>query len=250
VPETTGMNRMAGRRALVTGAASGIGAAVAAALAREGAKIALVDRDKEQLLQVSSTLKAFPVIADLSKPEEIADAVNQIVERLGGLDCVVNSAGVLAVGPFDQTSLDDWENQLAINLTAPFLVCRACARHLRAAESATIVNIASGIAIRPIIHYAGYAASKAGLLALTKVMAQELAPIVRVNAICPGPVDTSLIRDIYPDDATRKRASELYALRRFGTPKEIADAVLFLSSQESSYITGASLPVDGGRCFH
>jgi len=250
VPETIGLNRMAGRRALVTGAASGIGAAVAATLAREGAMIALVDRDKEQLFRVSSTLKAFPVIADLSEPDEIADAVNQIVGRLGGLDCVVNSAGVLAVGPFDQTSLDDWQRQLAINLTAPFLVCRACAQHLRRTESATIVNIASGIAIRPIINYAGYAASKAGLLALTKVMAQELAPIVRVNAICPGPVDTSLIRDIYPNDESRNRASELYALRRFGTPKEIADAVLFLSSQESSYITGASLPVDGGRCFH
>lgn len=244
------LGRMSGRRALVTGAASGIGAAIARLFANEGAKLALLDRAKDKLTEVANELGATPVVVDLSKADETAAAVDAAAKALGGLDCVVNAAGILAKGPFDQMEPNDWARQLAVNLTGPFLVCRTAARHLRKAAAGTIVNISSGIAIRPIADYAGYAASKAGLLALTKVMAQELAPSIRVNAVCPGPVETPLIQDVYPDDESRKKATELYALRRFGTPDEIAAAVLFLSSLESSYVTGVSLPVDGGRCFH
>lgn len=240
---------MSGRRALVTGAASGIGAAIAKLLAKEGARLALLDRSKDALTEVANTLGATSVVVDLSRPDETAAGVETAAKALGGLDCVVNAAGILAMAPFDQIDLNDWTRQLTVNLTGPFLVCRAAVEHLRKAKAATIVNIASGIGIRPIPQYAGYAASKAGLLALTKVMAQELAPTIRVNAVCPGPVDTPLIQDIYPDAETRRKANELYALGRFGTPEEVAATVLFLSSLESSYVTGISLPVDGGRSF-
>lgn len=243
------LQRMAGRRALITGAASGIGAAIARLFAKEGAKLALLDRSKGPLLEVSESLSATAVAADLSIADEAVAAVAAAAEALDGLDCVVNAAGVLAVAPVDQTDHNDWTRQLAVNLTGPFLVCRASLPHLRKAKAATIVNISSGIAIRPIPNYAGYAASKAGLLALTKVMAQEFAPSIRANAVCPGPVDTPLVQGVYPDEESRKKANQLYALRRFGEPDEIAATVLFLSCSESSYVTGVSLPVDGGRCF-
>jgi NAD(P)-dependent dehydrogenase (short-subunit alcohol dehydrogenase family) len=248
--ENNVLGRMSGRRALVTGAASGIGAAIARLFAKEGAKVALLDRVKDTLLAVAAELSAVPVLADLTNADETAAAIDTAAKALGGLDCVVNAAGVLAMAPFDQMETNDWARQLAVNLTGPFLVCRTAVQHLRKAPTGTIVNISSGIAIRPIANYAGYAASKAGLLALTKVLAQELAPSIRVNAVCPGPVETPLIRDVYPDAESRRKATELYALRRFGKPDEIAATVLFLSSFESSYITGVSLPVDGGRCFY
>jgi NAD(P)-dependent dehydrogenase (short-subunit alcohol dehydrogenase family) len=147
------------------------------------------------------------------------------------LDCVINAAGVLSVGPFDQGEIEVWEELIAVNLTGPFLVCRAAVEYLRKAEFATIV-------------------SKAGLLSFTKVIAQELAPTIRVNAVCPGPIETPMIRDTYPSKSSRKKAEELYALGRFGTSSEVAAAVMFLSAEESSFITGISMAVDGGRSFH
>jgi NAD(P)-dependent dehydrogenase (short-subunit alcohol dehydrogenase family) len=242
--------RMAGRRVLVTGAASGIGAAITELFAREGAKLALIDRSEHALAKVARACEALPLIADLRKSDEVAKTVRTAAERLGGLDCVINAAGVLSVGPFDQGEIEVWEELIAVNLTGPFLVCRAAVEYLRKAEFATIVNVSSGIALRPLSNYAGYAASKAGLLSFTKVIAQELAPTVRVNAVCPGPIETPMIRDTYPSKSSRKKAEELYALGRFGTSSEVAAAVMFLSAEESSFITGISMAVDGGRSFH
>jgi len=240
---------LAGRRILITGGASGIGAGVARLFRRCGATLALVDKSKEQLSAAASSCDAHPIAADLAIPDEATAAVATAAEAMGGLDGVVNVAGILRAHPLEQTSVEDWTAQIAVNLTAPFLVCRAAASYLRASDHGTIVNVSSGIALRPLPSYSAYAASKAGLLAFTKSIAQELAPRVRVNAVCPGPVETPMIEKLYSAEA-KSRAIEQYALRRFGQVDEVASAILFLSSTESSFITGISMAVDGGRSFY
>lgn len=241
---------MQGRRVLVTGAASGIGDGVARLFRQHGAKLALVDKSAAALKQVAASCDAVPLVADLRRADEVGRAVDTAAEQLGGLDCVVNAAGVLSVAPLDDLQLDEWNMQIAVNLTGPFLVCRAAAPHLRQAPFGSIVNVASGIALRSIPHYSAYAASKAGLVSFTKSIAQELAPKVRVNAVCPGPIETPMIKNLYSDKEYRDRAEKLYSLQRFGKVDEVASAIMFLCSEESGFITGIAMAVDGGRSFH
>jgi NAD(P)-dependent dehydrogenase (short-subunit alcohol dehydrogenase family) len=139
---------------------------------------------------------------------------------------------------------------IRVNLTGPWIVCQAALKPLRAASGATIVNIATGLALRPAANHSSYIASKSGLLALTKSLAIELAPTIRVNAVCPGAVDTPMTAELYRDVKRRSEAASNYALKRLGTPSEVAEAVLFLTGHESRFITGVSLAVDGGRSFH
>jgi NAD(P)-dependent dehydrogenase (short-subunit alcohol dehydrogenase family) len=169
---------------------------------------------------------------------------------MAGLDGLVNAAGILQVAPFCGTKLSDWEKVIRVNLTGPWIVCQAALTNLRAASRATIVNIATGLALRPAANYSSYIASKSGLLALTKSLAIELAPTVRVNAVCPGAIETPMTAELYRDEMRRSEASSNYALKRFGTATEVAQAVLFLTGRESGFITGVSLAVDGGRSFH
>ena len=240
-----------GRRILITGGASGIGRATAELFAAEGARIALLDRNAEALDAVCKATGAAPLPADLAKPEAIASVVDEAAEALNGLDGVVNAAGIAAVGRLTDMDLKEWTLVQAINLTGPFLVCKSAIPHLARAGAATIVNVASASALLPSGANGAYAASKAGLVMLTKTLAAELAPAIRVNSVCPGSVETPLLRGVLPDsEEARERIREVYALRRVGEPGEIASAILFLTSARSSYVTGAALAVDGGRSFH
>lgn len=231
------MTRFAGRRALVTGGASGIGRAVAALLAGEGAAVATLDRAD------GATVRADVTVAD-----EVDAALAASAESLGGApDLLVNSAGVYPIAPLTEMPAEDWDRVLAINLRGAFLVARAFARGLAGAPGA-IVNLASmaaerGDAAEPA---AGYAASKAGLLGLTRQMAVEWAPAIRVNAVSPGVIETPMLRLM--DDPTSGEAyvRERVPLARLGTADEVARAILFLLSDDASYITGATLNVDGG----
>lgn len=245
----TARSSLAGRRVMITGAASGIGAGVAHLFKQNGADLALVDKSQDKLLETAKSCGAHSFVADLTLAEETAAAVASSANALGGLDAVVNAAGILKTCPFEEMELDDWSAQIATNMTAPFLVCRAAATYLRAGTCSTIVNVSSAIALRPFAGYSAYAASKAGLLSFTKSIAQELAPVVRVNAVCPGPIETPMIENIYSPES-KARAMELYSLKRFGHISEVASVILFLSSEESSFITGTSIAVDGGRSFH
>jgi NAD(P)-dependent dehydrogenase (short-subunit alcohol dehydrogenase family) len=160
----------------------------------------------------------------------------------------VNAAGITEVGTLEQTDFAIWRRVMAVNLDGTFLVCRAAVAHLRAAEFATIVNIASGQALLPGPSLSAYAASKGGVLTLSRALAAELAPRIRVNAICPGIVDTPMVSG----NAVRTVAPDLsrYALKRMASALEIAQALLFLTGRESAFVTGAALAVDGGRTFH
>lgn len=252
--------RLRGRKVLITGAASGIGLATAGLFAREGASIGLIDHNGEALEKAGAGLRDEGHLvamagADVASEPEVAAAVECIVGALGGLDGVVNAAGADLMRPFGEMSSDDWARILAVNLTGPCQVCRAALPALQAAGRGTVVNIASGAALRPLENRTAYCAAKAGLVMFGKALAIDLAPFnVRVNAICPGIVDTPMFRASFeaaPDaQAEFARILDRYVIKRVGRPDEIANAALFLTSDESAYVTGSALAVDGGRTFH
>ncbi|MBX9459637.1 MAG: SDR family oxidoreductase [Rhizobium sp.] len=245
--------RLEGRRIVVTGAASGIGAAVARLAALEGARVACLDRDGQgaAALAASLPIPGHSEQVDVTDPEGVKRALDAAAKALGGIDGLVNSAGIVALGPITEMSIDTWRKVIDVNLTGTFLVSQAAVPHLHAASEASIVNIASAQALMPIAGSSAYAASKGGVQSLSKALAAELAPDIRVNCICPGLIDT-------PMNAGLKKAPEdgppvpldRYALRRWGKPEEIAASIVYLLSNDASYITGATLAVDGGRTFH
>jgi NAD(P)-dependent dehydrogenase (short-subunit alcohol dehydrogenase family) len=244
-----GAKRLAGRHILITGAASGIGLATANLFAAEGARLALLDRSEGSLRRVAADLGAFASAVDVQEENGICRAVAESAAAMGALDGVVNVAGIGGAGPLGSTALADWNRVLAVNLTAPFLVCREALAHLRDAGGGTIANVASGQGLLPSAPgMSAYCASKGGLVIFTKALAVELAPTIRVNVVCPGVVDTPLLPDSMREAA--RAPQSLYALKRVGAAKEIADALLFLTGHESSFVTGVALAVDGGRTFH
>jgi len=239
--------RLTGRRILITGAGSGIGRRTAQVFASEGAALALLDVNPQAVAEAAAEIGAATCPADVSDEAQVAEAVGQAAATLGGIDGVVNAAGITVTGLLGDTDFATWRRAMSINLDGTFLVCRACLPWLRQASAATIVNIASGQALLPGASLSAYAASKGGVLTLTRALAVELAPLIRVNAICPGIVDTPMARG-----AALAAAPDLsrYALRRMATPLEIAQSLLFLTGRESAFVTGVALAVDGGRTFH
>jgi len=245
------------RRLIVSGGASGIGLAVARMAVARGARVALLDRDTAALAEAVRLLgeAALALECDVSDAPAVRTAVDRAAQWLGGVDALVNSAGIDALKSLADTSDEEWARVLAVNLTGPMLVCRAALPHLRAAGDGSIVNIASGAGLRPLPHRTAYCASKAALIMFGKSLAIETAADgIRVNAVCPGAIDTPLFRTSYEnaDDPERALAEirERYALGRIAAPEEVAEAVLYLSGSGASYITGTALAVDGGRTFH
>jgi len=234
---------------LITGAAQGIGRAIARLFAYEGAQLALLDRNAGGLRQIASETASLALECDLCEPDSIARVVEFAVARFGRLDGLINAAGVHAAGSVGQTDIGQWRAVMAVNLDAPFLVCRAAEPHLRRSKGATIVNISSGTGLQPFANRSAYATSKGGLITLGKVLAMEFAPDIRVNTICPGLIDTPMAATLpYHNDLGA--ITQRYALKRIGQPEEVAQAALYLSSPASSYITGVTLAVDGGRTYH
>ena len=247
--------RLANRHALVTGGASGIGLATARLFLAEGAKVALLDRNAEALAGIAAELGVPGIPADVADPEAVAAAVDAAAAALGGLDAVVNAAGISRVASLTATSPALWRQVMAVNLDGPFHVCRAALPHLRRAGGGSIVNLASAAGLVPRPNYAAYGASKGGLLMLTRCLALDLAPDgIRVNAVCPGAILTPMVEATMaaqPDPAAAERAFlARYAMGRFGTAAEVAGAVLYLTSAEASYVTGSALGVDGGSAWH
>jgi NAD(P)-dependent dehydrogenase (short-subunit alcohol dehydrogenase family) len=246
--------RLGGRRVLVTGAASGIGLAIAQLFHREGAQVAMLDRDRARLDK--AVLDGAPaLVCDVADERQVRDAVGRAAVALGGIDGVVNSAGIDLMRPFERMTQEEWARVLAVDLTGPMLVCHAALPALREAARGTIVNIASGAALRPLEQRTAYCAAKAGLVMFGKTLAVDLAPYhIRVNAICPGIIDTPLFRSSWVDapdpQVELARILDRYLIKRPGQPDEVAQAALYLTSDESSFVTGAALAVDGGRTFH
>jgi 3-oxoacyl-[acyl-carrier protein] reductase len=243
---------VAGLCVLVTGAASGMGRATAHVFAREGAKVAVTDRELAPAQAVADEIRAEGGEAqawalDVGDADAIARTVPEIAERLGGLDCVINNAGVSGFSPIDGPHYEEiWARQAPILLTAHPRVIRAALPYLRKSKSPRIVNIASTEALGATARDSIYAAAKAGVTGLTRALAVELGKEgITVNCICPGPINTGMTRGI-PDADKTTFANRRTAMRRYGEPEEVAHITLSLCLPAASYITGATIPVDGG----
>lgn len=242
--------RLAGRRVVITGAASGVGKATAETFVREGARVALLDIDGPGLAAVAAALSSVHFTTDLTHHQAIAETVRRAAKELGGLDGVANVAGIALSRTVAELTIEEWNRILAVNLTAPFLVCQAALPFLLDNQSATIVNVSSASGLMPLARGLGpYAASKGGLITMSKAMAFELAPKIRVNTVCPGAIDTPMLLDSIRRLAVDPERSP-YSLRRVASAAEIADAILYLTGPESAYVTGSALAIDGGRSFH
>jgi NAD(P)-dependent dehydrogenase (short-subunit alcohol dehydrogenase family) len=241
-------NRLSGLKALVTGAADGIGLAIARNFIYEDAKLFATDIQAERLRTSFSEDGEVGIGAfDLRNSDDACRVVDQTVSYLGGLDILVNAAGIRGhYGPLEEVSNEAWREVMSINADAAFYVCRAAIPHLRKSSSGRIINIGSLSSVAAPANLGPYVASKHAVLGLTRALAADLAPYkITANAILPSLiVGTGLTRGL--SDERQNRAVSYIPLKRAGTPEEVAAAAVFLASREASYISGVALPLDGG----
>jgi NAD(P)-dependent dehydrogenase (short-subunit alcohol dehydrogenase family) len=243
--------RLRNKVAIITGSGRGIGREMARLFAEQGARIVVADVDQANAEKTASQInalgrEALAVHVDITSQEQVRALIDETLRRFARIDVLVNNAGVGSNCPFLSMSLEEWEQQLRVNLTGTFIVAQAAAQVMVRQNAGRIVNVASISGQRGGQGRAAYGASKAGVILLTKVMAVELAPLgIYVNAIAPGPVVTEMSVGTHTE-ATRRSYRDRIPLRRYGTEQEIAAAALFLGSDEAAFVTGHVLNVDGG----
>jgi NAD(P)-dependent dehydrogenase (short-subunit alcohol dehydrogenase family) len=240
------MAELDGQVAVVTGGASGIGAATARRFAAEGARVAVLDRDADGAKQVATEVGGKAHAVDVRDGAAVDDAIAEIVAGVGRIDVLVNNAGVGDLRPLHTVDDKLWHRLIDVNLTGTFNATRAVVPYMLAAGGGAIVNNASLSGLMPTRNEAAYSAAKAAVIALTKSGALEYGPAVRVNCVAPGHVRTPLtaVWDEYPDAFAP--IADALPLRRIGEADEVAQVILFLASERSSYITGQTIVVDGG----
>jgi meso-butanediol dehydrogenase / (S,S)-butanediol dehydrogenase / diacetyl reductase len=250
------VTRLKGKTAIITGGGTGIGRAIALAYAREGAKVAVLGRRRDQLEEVvkeasraGGTGKA--TVCDVTRSAEIPKVITEIENAFGPVNVLVNNAGTLRVSTVESISEEDWDRVLETNLKGPFLMCRAVLPSMRRAGGGSIVNIGSVLGLVGMKDRAAYCASKGGVTLLTKAMALDHASDnIRVNCICPAIVETTLVKGLFSDtvDGQKLREARIgtLPLGRFGQPHDVAELAVFLASDESSWLTGTAIPLDGG----
>jgi 3-oxoacyl-[acyl-carrier protein] reductase len=246
------MFRLDGKTALVTGASQGIGEGIARLLARQGARVVLAARSQEKLEALAAEIRtessgtiAHPLVLDVSRPETFGEKLKSLPEDLGGIDVLVNNAGITADNLLARMSLDDWDRVLRTNLTGAFALSKEVLRGMMKKRWGRIINLGSVVGLMGNAGQANYAAAKAGLLGLTKSLARELGSRnITVNVVAPGYIVTAMT-DKLGEQAREELVGEI-ALKRLGTVDDVAAAVLYLASEEGGYVTGQALNVSGG----
>jgi len=241
-----------GKVCVVTGAASGIGAAIAETLAAAGARVALLDLNAEGVSRLSAQLNAagattLGLALDTSDEAAVQAAAQRVQGELGPCQALINNAGLLRAAPLADVSLADWNQVLAVNLTGYLLCARSFAAHMRERGGGSIVNVASISALNPQTNSGAYSASKAGVLLMSRQMAAEWGPQgIRSNAVCPGMIRTALSAKFYEEPGFEQKRAAVTASRRIGEPVDIANVAAFLASDRAAYVNGAEILVDGG----
>ncbi len=249
------MNNLTGKVAIITGGRRGMGKADALTLSKAGAKVVVADISLEECQKVVDEIEGFggeamAVKCDVSQKAEVEEMIKQTISKFGKIDILVNNAGICQFKPFLELTESDWDKTIDINLKGYFLCAQAAAKEMAKQKSGVIVNIASiamgqvGVGFPALTHYC---ASKGGIAGMTEAMALELAPYgIRVNAIAPGAIDTPMVDPLKVDPKVMEGTLARVPLHRMGKPEEISNTVLFLASDDSSYMTGSIIVVDGG----
>ena len=242
------MRGLKGKRVMVTGGAQGIGAAMAARFIDEGARVAILDKNPEALAGTAARLPslATTIRADVSAAGDVAAAFAEIDRLWGGLDVLINNAGISIRHRFLDITQEEWRRVVQTNLDGVFYVAREAARRMMSGNGGVILNMGSTNGIMGYHHYADYNASKAGVIELTRSMALELAPRVRVNCVCPGYILTPMQAAEYTPEMLRAFQAKI-PLDRLGKPEDVAALFAFLASDEAAFITGQTFVIDGGE---
>jgi cyclopentanol dehydrogenase len=254
--ESEKMNRLQGKVAFITGAAGGIGAGIARLFAIEGAKVVLAGRTEKGLRKVADEIQeqggeAFPLVLDVSSEQDWKDAIRQTIDQYGMLHVLINNAGILLREGIEETSLESWEKIQAVNSRSAFLGMKYAVPEMRKVGGGSIINMSSIYGIVGTGRYAAYHASKGAIRLLTKTAALEFAKDrIRVNSIHPGFIETPLNEESFSNEKILKQFQELTPWPRLGIPEDVAYGALYLASDESSFVTGIELMIDGGFTAH